>query len=434
MLLSFSATNYRSIKETQTLSMVATALTGGHPAIAVRAPGVDYGVLPCAIIYGANAAGKSNLLNAFANFRQMVLRSHSSEFGNSVIKYYPFQLDDISRNEPTSFDASFLLGDIRYDFFIKFNSDAILEESLYSFPEGRRRKLYQRYDCDITFGSEMKGAKKTLAEFMKPYALFISTASQNKHPELFEVSTFFKNIFGSSRVSVEASLLNDIFGKNEIDLRTIKFLEAIGTGVISYRQIASDIPDNVLKMMKEMTLLLERHSDAETKGPHRYPEEKRYEIELGHLGSDGTEKFFSGNFESAGTRRLLILMNNIFKVLDRGDLAIIDELDASLHSLAVEAIIKLFADRDFNKKGAQLIATTHDTNLLNPNVLRRDEIWFAEKHGDGSSNYYSLAEIAKRKGEVFEKAYLQGRYGALPPHFDRTSFDATQAVERKGNE
>jgi AAA15 family ATPase/GTPase len=434
MLLTFSATNYRSIKETQTLSMVGTALKGAHPTIQVDAPGVSHGVLPCAVIYGANASGKSNLLSAFSSLRRMVLRSHSSELGTSNIGQFPFLLDKEFADKPTQFEISFLVQKVRYDFSVKFDNNNILEESLFSFPEGRRRKLYERASGEVTFGPEMKGAKKSLVEFMKESSLFISTATQNKHPELFQVSSFFNEVFLSTRVSVESSLLNNAFGKNEIDIRVIKFLEALGTGVVSYRQIASDTPAELFQILKDFMVVVQKHADPEGKLALPPPDEKKFEIQLAHFAKDGSEKFFSGELESAGTRRLLILMNEIFKVLDNGDIAIVDELDASLHSLAVEAIIKLFADAEFNKTGAQLIATTHDTNLLNPNILRRDEIWFVEKQGDGSSSYYSLAEIVNRKGEIFEKSYLQGRYGALPPHFDRIGFEATQAVERPVSE
>lgn len=431
MLLAFGVTNYRSIKETQTLSMAGTSLKGPHDSFDKSAPGVNHGVLPCAIIYGANASGKSNILKAFHSFRQMILRSHSVEFGDKGINRFPFLLDKEFDSAPTKFEASFLIENIRYDFSVEFSNLEILEENLYSYPEGRKRKLYERVKNDVTFGTEMRGAKKPLVDFMRKTSLFISTATQNKHPELNKVSKFFRDIYQSSEVSVEAALINAVFARDEIDVRAIRFLEAIGTGVISYRQTSSDVPKEYRMMMQEMVTVIGRHIDPEGKVEIPSPDEKQFVIELAHRASDGSEKFFIGDFESAGTRRLLVLMNNIFKVLDDGDIAVIDELDASLHSMAVEAIIRLFIDPEFNKNGAQLIATTHDTNLLNPNILRRDEIWFVEKLGDGSSSYYSLAEIVNRKGEIFEKAYLQGRYGALPPQFDKASFDATQAKERQ---
>jgi AAA15 family ATPase/GTPase len=137
------------------------------------------------------------------------------------------------------------------------------------------------------------------------------------------------------------------------------------------------MPDDYKKMLTDLFKVINTHSPEVS--PLKADEEK-FEVELGHRKLGGQSKFFAGELESAGTRRLLVLMNEIFKILDSGGLAIIDELDASLHSVAVEAIINLFTDPDFNPNMAQLIATTHDTNLLNPAQLRRDEIWFVEKN------------------------------------------------------
>jgi AAA15 family ATPase/GTPase len=134
--------------------------------------------------------------------------------------------------------------------------------------------------------------------------------------------------------------------------------------------------------------------------------------------------YFGGESESAGTRRLLLLLNGVFKVLDNGNAAMIDEIDASLHTHAVEAIVRLFLDPAVNRNGAQLIATTHDTNLLDPDTLRRDKIWFSEKDMHGASQYFSLAEVKRRKHEVFERSYLQGRYGAVPPNVSASLFSS----------
>jgi hypothetical protein len=118
--------------------------------------------------------------------------------------------------------------------------------------------------------------------------------------------------------------------------------------------------------------------------------------------------------ESSGTRRLLIILKNVIKSLQEGSALFIDELDTNLHTLAAEEIVRLYQDQGINRHGAQLIATTHDTNLLSCKDLRRDQIWFCERDDEGGSELYSLAEIRSRSGDNFEKGYLEGRYGAIP--------------------
>ncbi len=330
----------------------------------------------------------------------------------------------------TTLEASFALNGIRHDFGFSYDDEKIIDEWLFSYPEGRRRRLYER-DCNgVQFGSSMRGAKKTIADFTRPNVLFLSTATQNEYSDLGVVAQFFRRVFSSNKIAIETALLDATFGRREIDERTIKFLEAVGTGVIAYKQTEADVPKAVKELMIGFTDVLRKQKVVDDDVEIPDLDEKKYRIELGHRNASGEETFFGGEQESAGTRRLLILMNSIFKVLDRGDIAIIDELDASLHALAVQAIIKLFTDPSFNKNGAQLIATTHDTNLLDPDQLRRDEIWFVEKSYHGSSEYFSLAEVASRKGESFEKSYLQGRYGAVPPAFDRAAFDSATPIQK----
>ena len=137
-------------------------------------------------------------------------------------------------------------------------------------------------------------------------------------------------------------------------------------------------------------------------------------IELGHRGADGDTFYLDLDSESAGTQRLLIVLSHMFSVLDNGGLLCIDELDASLHTNAVETLLKIFCSSDVNARGAQLIATTHDTNLINPAILRRDQQWFTEKDQSGATQLYSLSDFRTRKDDNFERDYREGRYGAIP--------------------
>lgn len=421
MLLAFTATNFKSIKEPQTISMVGTSLKGPHTPLSISYPGDGNGILPCAVIYGANASGKSNLLDAFVRMKYLVHSSHSVN-KNKKLKVSPFLLDEGAALRDTSLEVSFINDSIRYDYGFSYNESRISEEWLFSYPEGRRRKVFERKGMDIDFGPTMRGAKKVLAGFLSETSLFLTLAIQNNHEELSSIGKFFSSIYTSNQITVASSVLDRSFSKEEVDKRSIEFLSAIGTGICSYKLETSDVTEEHKKIVGELMKVFATYSDVEISESDLQPDEKDYELKLGHKTSGGGLHYFGGEMESAGTRRLLLLLNKIFKVLDEGDIAIIDEIDASLHTYAVEAIVQLFADPNVNKNGAQLIATTHDTNLLNPEILRRDEIWFVQKDNVGCSSYFSLAEIKSRKDEFFEKSYLQGRYGAIPRKIQSLSF------------
>jgi len=386
MLLSFSVSNFRSIKETQNLSMIGTSLKGPHNPIVAEFPGGSYGVLPCAIVYGANASGKSNLIDAFMRMVSLVNSSQPDARKEEVIDRDPFLLDKEFSDKPTTFDVSFIKDNIRYDYGFSFVSEGYKEEWLYSYPQGRQRRIFEREDNKINFGPEMK-----------------------------KISEFFNDIFPWNSIVVGSYQFTQKFLTDQVDPRAIKFLSLLDTGVCDYQIETENVPEDRKKMIEDLIGVISNHSDDSSDLNDIQVDDKESRVKLGHRSLSEDTIFFEGRMESAGTRRLLILMNSLFKLIDEGDVAIIDEIDASLHTLAVEAIIQLFLNPRINKKGAQIIATTHDTNILNQEKLRRDEIWFAEKNIDGSSEYFSLSEIKSRKGEAFERAYLQGRYGGKPP-------------------
>lgn len=434
MLLSFSVTNFRSIHETQTLSMTGTSLGGPRPPMDVEYPGDGVGVLPCALIYGANASGKSNMLSAFTRLKSLIAHSHSGLEKTGRLGYSPFLLSEEASAAPTTFEVSFIASGIRYDYGLSYTEDEIEEEWLYSYPEGRRRKLFEREGISISFGQGMRGAKKVLSSFVGKTSLFLSVAAQNNHEELSVVSSFFLRTFAFNQISVASELLNRSLSDGEVDPRAIAFLEYVGSGVCDFTVETSEMSAEQKKVLGELFRVIANARGGEGDSPELKLDEKEFEVKLGHRSSKGEIVYFKGALESAGTRRLLLLMNYIFQVLDSGDIAVIDEIDASLHTFAVEAIFALFCDERVNKSNAQLIATTHDTNLLDLEAMRRDEIWFVEKDRSGASEYFSLAELNVRRGEAAEKAYLDGRYGATPSRVPSELFVRSELPGSEGNE
>ena len=343
MLLRFSVSNRLSMRDRQELSLTASSLKDPTQGL-IDCPSAPSGsVLPAALIYGANASGKSNLIDSIRAMKEMVLNSHRKEEpGGGVPLRRPFALDPANPPSPTGFDVDFVLDGVRHHYGFEASDEAFLSEWLYAFPKGHRRMLFEREGDVFHFGRALGGKNKTIAALVRPNSLYVSAAAQNGHKHLSGVFAYFRAIRGFGGMDVRKEAVSSYFVEEEPEARVIEFLAKIGTGIIDYRR-------------------------------------KESAIELGHRGHDGRPVFLSMGRESAGTRRLLFVLDLVFRALDKGVPLCIDELDASLHTHASEAVLALFCSRDTNPKGAQLIATTHDIELMRWGVLRRDQLWFTDK-------------------------------------------------------
>ena len=423
MLLRFEAGNFLSFAKDQQLSLVASKLKGNETGLLAVAGTAGLRAVPVALIYGANASGKTNLLNAFTFMRKAILFSHSKGDPKGGIPRTPFALDDESEGRPSRFEVEFVVSGTRYIFGFTCDGQSFLTEWLYAFPEGKRRKLYERDGRRVDFGSTMLGAKKTLVEFMRGNSLFISTATQNDHEDLSKIVSFFQEMEYSGTLAASPSTITNTFKEGQVDPRTITFLNTTGTGVVGLEQREREIPEQIRTLNSEFIALARKHLGDDSSVDFDI-DSKDVEIQLLHQGSIKQRALPLRN-ESAGTRRLLVVMSRILRALDKGTLLIIDELDASLHTLVAEQILELFINPKFNLRGAQHIATTHDTNILACDHLRRDQIWFCEKDDIGASSIFSLADFKLRQTDRFEKGYLEGRFGAIPFSGDlRALFEA----------
>ena len=193
----------------------------------------------------------------------------------------------------------------------------------------------------------------------------------------------------------------------------IDFLATVDTGVIGYRRSETEIPEKARPLHRELSAVIKKvlNSPVELE---LNEDDTQIMIELAHRGQGGRQVCLELQRESAGTRRLLVLLGLPFRALDEGGSLLVDELDASLHTHACEAVLQLFCSPKTNPNGAQLVATTHNTSLMKLPALRRDQIWFTQKDKDGATQLYPLADIRTRRGDNFESGCLQGRCGAVP--------------------
>ena len=419
MIISFDVENFGSFNGRQTVSFVATRLKdfeGGIidvEAISARR------LLPTLLVYGANAAGKSNLVRALEAMIATILFSQTGRYpGNRLPARRPFLLDPAAIERPTTFEINFILEGIRFNYGFSFLEKEISEEWLYSYPLAMPRKLYEREGMSFTFGRMLKGENVAISRLTRPDSLFLSAAAQSGHQELSRISHYFDSIQIETSLSMSSARAQRRI-KDEhnwfINEEVIKYLKDIRSGITGYRIKERNVSAEEREISQKIGLAVEsvlKEQDVNFQFP--MDDETEKVIELEHCGSEGRRVHFPIHLESAGTLRLLAALPKILGVLATGSFVVIDELDLSLHTHAAAKLLRLFCSRKTNPHGAQILATTHDTNLLQSECLRRDQVWFAEKDEAGSTGIFPLTDISTRKADDIERGYLQGRYGASP--------------------
>jgi len=408
MLLRFGVRNFRSIRDTQELSLVASSLDDTAGGL-IDCPAIGSCLLPAIVLYGANASGKTNVVRALRWMRQAVLQSQTRFDANAGVPRERFALAPSAETAETLCDLDFVLDSVRYHYGFTASDEAFTREWLYAFPSGRRQVLFEREGKHFEFGRHLRGRNRVIADLTRPNSLFLSAARQNDHEELSRISNFFRS-FRAEPARPSATYEN-------IDPRAVAFLQDLATGVVGFRRTKVDPAEDAVAFIQALFKLIAEQgalSESELNRAADAMRNKRYKLELAHSGQSGQQTFLGFDDESDGTQRLLLLLTPAFRALDEGALMVVDELDASLHTRACEALLALFALPKTNPKGAQLIATTHDTNLLRSRYLRRDQVWFTEKDANGATHLYPLTDFRTRKGDNLERGYLQGRYGAIP--------------------
>lgn len=412
MLVEFRVKNFRSLRDEQVLSLVASAdktLLETH-ALSTGLTAAPR-LLKSAAIYGANASGKSNLIKALQYMRGVVLESASLQPGQTYDRLQAFKLDKDSTNEPTEFEVTFILGGVRYQYGFAMNQQRIVREHLLVYKAVKPQRWFERYVDDhngldvYEYGSYLKGAKTLWEGATRPNALFLSMAVQLNSDALRPVFDWFASqlvIFNEQ--SPLASSLSVQMLKQANHRKTIcDFLRAADISI-------ADIEVNTKQAMVHSI----RFDLATGKREESAGEQAVEEVKFRHVTENGDAVFDLAE-ESSGTRSLLFIAGPILDILNKGLTLVMDELDTSLHTLLVRELVQLFHRPEVNTSGAQLIFTTHDTSLLDaPGLFRRDQVWFVEKDQEQASTLVALSEFSPRKNEALERGYLIGRYGGVP--------------------
>ena len=384
MLLQFSITNHRSIKETAIISMKAAADKTMKEVLI--SPDGKKELVPVMAIYGANAAGKSNVIHALLLMREMVCGSYAKPLKGAELPYEPFAFVD-GQTEPTTFEIIYYYESIKYAYGFSFDKDRIISEYLYHWPNGREALVFSREKDEYEFRESIQ-EQLTLAGRTSENRLYLTSSNEWNCAQTEKAYLWFqKNLRGLIATGVSNESTIDAIRKGgDGKQRILKEMMLADLGICNVE----------LSGTKEKPIISTVHQLTDDSG-----EKKQYTLLLGQE-SVGTQRFFS---------RIGLWMD----ALNSGAVLVVDEIEASMHPLLTRHLIEMIQDQTTNQNHAQLIFTTHDTGLLDLKLLRRDQIWFAEKDEKTmQTDIYALTEFSPRKEENIARGYLQGRYGAIP--------------------
>ena len=409
MLIQFRFKNFKSFRDDTILDLSATKIT--EHSDRVISAGYDK-LLPTAAIFGANASGKSNVIEAFRYMMTYVIESFSyggdpndRKTKNKKLKYTPFLFDSASKDAESSFEVYFMGTEERgyksYNYGFTLNQDGVIEEWLNSKAKTAReyKQVFYRNGNELDLSGLPTMSQELIRISLNKEALIVSLGAKLKVTKLKSIRDWFYNTnftnFGNPYENVFlSSLIPDGFAENKsVQDKVVAYFSSFDSSIIGFHT-------EVLKGEDE---------------DHRH-----VKIDAIHCMVNGGTASIPLEEESDGTLKMFALYPALQDTLENGGVLFVDELNARLHPLLVRSFLITFLNPEINSKHAQLVFTTHDSWQLSNNLLRRDEIWFTEKDDSGVSALYSLADfvdedgIKIRKDESYEKNYLLGKYGAIP--------------------
>jgi hypothetical protein len=409
MLIGFRFQNFRSFLAEQSFSF-STSSDRTHESTHLIITGMKAvpRISKAAIIFGPNASGKTNLLIALATFRDLIL--HSSGYSDSQFseRHTPFRFGP-SATQPTEFEIDIVLDRVRYRYAISYDSQRIRFERLLVSRTGKSQRWFERRFDEAThkdtwaaFSPNFNGPREMWRKATRARALFLTTAAQLNSEQLAPLLHWVEH-------RLEILFPGDMSDVNRIAVRiqdetfktrVLELLSAVDIHVDDVRFAEQD-PSRAEPAPPTGAGFLRRSSS------HR-------SIEFLYARDGLVPMWLDSVFEAAGTQRLIGLFGPLLQAAENGKLLVIDEFDASLHPLVARFLIRLINDPRVSSKGAQLLLTSHNTTLMDLDILRRDEIWLVQLDDKHASSLLPLLRSSPRKHELIAKNYLKGRYGAVP--------------------
>lgn len=382
MLIQFTIENHRSIKESAVISFAASKDKSLEEYLLPL--DAKKSLLPAIAIYGANAAGKSNVLHAMMTMRDMVVGEAAKASKGQKLPWEPFG----STKEPTSFEIVFTYQNVRYAYGFSFDDKKIYSEYLYHWPNGREALIFSRENDEYEF-RENVNEQITLSNRTPENKLYLVSSNDWNLPQTENAYKWFleKLTFLMEEEPATSETVAQIVSGDDKKARILKELLLADLGItdVTIKNLSGKNPT----IMTTHRILREDES-----------------VEYFQLSMDQ---------ESAGTQHFFARIGGWLQALENGALLVVDEIEDSLHPLLTKRLVEMVQDKTVNTNGAQLLFTTHDAMLLDLDFFRRDQIWFAEKDDRScATELYPLTLFSPRKGENVRKGYLKGRFGAIP--------------------
>lgn len=417
MLLEFRVSNYRSIFEEQVISLVASS---DKTMLAENCAATGLSGLPHAVralaVYGPNASGKSNLVKALEFFQGVVKRSAQGMTEGDPFGVEPFRFVRDPEAAPTEMEITFVQEGVRYQYGFQLDRERVRGEWLLVYKKSKPQQWFERhYDAarqeeSYTFGSHLAGERKLWQRSTRSNALFLSTAVQLNSAPLRPVFQWITESLAILSV-VSPSATIQLLEKSGSETAVLQLLNQADLGVLGAQVWMPPTKPELLRMRRE--------SAQEPFRIHDDWVSETTEVELEHEAvlerGERLRRSLPLEAESLGTQHMFNLAAPILQALQNGQVLVIDEIDRSLHPLLTRFLVSRFHGLQASEGStAQLVFTTHTTSLLDPRLLRRDQIVLVEKGPDLASTFYPLTDFHARKGAPLEKSYLEGRMGAVP--------------------
>ena len=414
MLVEFTTSNFMSIKDEVCLSLVARP-SHDRDDTHVVTPKLPESSSPIrlvrtAAIYGPNAGGKTNLLLALSTMQAII--KTSSQLSDEL-PIVPFLFDSQCHNQPSVFEVTFILKNIRYQYGFSATSTHIHDEWLYAWPHGRVQMWYERSGNTYNFGPRLVGPKNTWKITTRSNSLFLSNAVTLNSEQLKPIADWFSNslhvsIVGGWSESFTTALCRVDSSDTAIAKRDIvNFLNSADLSINDILVVDEEFSTD--KLPEDLPAVVREEIAKDLKG------KKLPRVSFVHdIGSDHPTEL-DLHMESRGTQKIFALSGPWLDALREGSTVVIDEVEDSLHTSLVSHLINWFHSNKTNPKGAQLIFSTHNTSILSQEIFRRDQIWFCQRNRKLETKLFPLTQFRPRKGlENLERSYLAGRYGAVP--------------------
>lgn len=424
MLIEFRFKNYRSFRDEAVLSMEAIGL-GSFKNSLIQCNNMK--LLPGVAIYGKNGGGKSNVIRAFWLGVQFIRNAQRMQHEKSTVPVVPFALNDYSVNEPTEFEFDYIIDGVKCWYSFAATKEKIVKESLYHAPKGQKAQVFVRNGQDFSF-TEDKAKRKLISETVAENQLFFSVACTMNDAVCVNAMRWFReDIFFSRDYTDIPRQLLEYYDDSNMLKAISDYAKTADFGIeemqfeVENKEIRNDIefPDDISEGMRvALTSFIRALSETSNNSESKL-KMSQVKAKSKHKGinAEGESELYSLELEdeSDGTRKLMSIAPAIEAVLNKGGILLVDELERELHPMLVNYIVAKFQSKKSNPNSAQIIFTTHNTELMNLEIMRKDQIYFADKsRTDGSSELYSVTDFSTKTADNIRKGYLVGKYGATP--------------------